>query len=1183
MGILRRLRALLTSRSLWTFIGLVLLALLIWIYGPQVAVGEVRPLADEVVRLAVIAAIFFAWLIWLVVAQRRAIRANRLFVADIAPEPAPRAPGEAALESVRAKFQDVLGELKRRKLGRRFLREMPWYVIIGPPATGKTTALKQSGLSFPIDLADDLQGVGGTRNCDWFFTEDAVLIDTAGRYTQQESDPQSDAAEWLGFLDLLKKHRGSRALNGVIVALSVDTLSEGDAALRAHGRAIRKRLTELMDRLEIRLPVYLMLTKADLIKGFEPFFAELGTAEREQVWGASFPPAGSTDGSEAARELAILVAQLERRWNNRLEGEDVLATRAEIFRFPAQVSSLAEPLRTVIDTIFGQSRYEPAAWLRGIYLTSATQEGTPIDRLTAALASSFGLPAQPEPPPRRTERRSFFLHDLLTKVVFREAGLGVLDPAAEERRAWIWRGGAVAAAAIFVLATLAFTFAYLANRGAVVAQVREFERLQGSVAEIASRQPATAPLDLDRALEAMTEIDRATAAPPAGAARLTGPTAAPEIERAHRVAYERGLRNILEPRMVALLEATIWRQIRDPEFLLDALKTYQMMTGLVAMDPDFAKTFWAGPLRERTPIEPFPTEAAALHQFAALDRMAVEETYVAADENLVRQALTAICAIPLPVRAYNALISQSVATALDDWVPAAHAGPNGARVLTRISGRTLRQGLPGVYTYDGFHSVIRPSLEEVAAQAALDGSIFASGCPESAGASVETLAEDMLKLYFDDFIAQWDGFLRDVTLAPLTDQSRQVIEQLRGASENLRDLASADSALRRLLTAIVRETDLVRVEEEAADTAAAPAGASRLLRRLGTVGRLASEGARYIPVAGGTAAVDTTGTPVAQHFRPLRAAVEEVDGRPPALDEATAALASLSNAVQLALNSPNPEEAIRRQGGLAELTGALANQAAILPDPLDTWLAGIAGEFRGFAEEAVVSQLNGIWRADVLPFCQAATAGRYPFAPASTIDVNTADFQRLFGPGGLIDAFTNDHLAPFIETSTRPWRWRADLGLDDGALAAFEQARSIRNALFPGGAGPIMSFTLEPKDLSASASRVTLNVDGQVVTYLHSATRPQPMTWPGRDGTGVVTLAFLPVDGSPEIMVSETGAWAWLRLIRSGRLSPTDLPELFNLRLSTRGHFADFGLRAASVENPFDLQMFSRFTCPSQL
>ncbi|MGO8536174.1 type VI secretion protein IcmF/TssM N-terminal domain-containing protein, partial [Rhizobium ruizarguesonis] len=79
--------------------------------------------------------------------------------------------------------------------------------------------------------------------------EEAVLIDTAGRYVQQESQPEVDAAEWLGFLDLLKKHRGRRALNGVIVALGIDTLSEDDASIRMHGRQIRKRLAELQERL----------------------------------------------------------------------------------------------------------------------------------------------------------------------------------------------------------------------------------------------------------------------------------------------------------------------------------------------------------------------------------------------------------------------------------------------------------------------------------------------------------------------------------------------------------------------------------------------------------------------------------------------------------------------------------------------------------------------------------------------------------------------------------------------------------------------------------------------------------------------------------------------------------------------------------------------------------------------
>ena len=235
---------------------------------------------------------------------------------------------------------------------------MPWYVIIGPPAAGKTTALRQSGLDFPFDLTDDLHGVGGTRNCDWFFTEEAVLIDTAGRYVLQESAPEADAAEWLGFLDLLKKHRGRRALNGVIVAVPVDLLAEGDAAIRAHGREIRKRLAELDQRLEMRLPVYLLLTKADLILGFETSFDGLTQCRARAGLGRDLRPGERADGAAVARELAALVARLEGRVGARMEGEEELATRAEIFRFPAQVASLEAPLKTLVDAVFGESRYE---------------------------------------------------------------------------------------------------------------------------------------------------------------------------------------------------------------------------------------------------------------------------------------------------------------------------------------------------------------------------------------------------------------------------------------------------------------------------------------------------------------------------------------------------------------------------------------------------------------------------------------------------------------------------------------------------------------------------------------------------------------------------------------------------------------------------------------------------------
>jgi type VI secretion system protein ImpL len=287
--------------------------------------------------------------------------------------------------------------------------------------------------------------------------------------------------------------------------------------------------------------------------------------------------------------------------------------------------------------------------------------------------------------------------------------------------------------------------------------------------------------------------------------------------------------------------------------------------------------------------------------------------------------------------------------------------------------------------------------------------------------------------------------------------------------------------------------------------------------------------------------------------------------------------------LQVVAASPNPEAALLASGGLPKLTGAIANQAAVLPDPVDDWVAGLASDTIGVTREAVLDQLNARWRADVLPFCASAIAGRYPFDPASQIDVNILDFARLFGPGGLIDTFINEHLSAYIDTTVRPWRWRADLGLPADTLRPFERARSIRDALFPGGAGPVMAFTLEPLDLSPNAARVTLNVDGQALVYFNAATRPVPMTWPGSDGTNMIMLAFSPIDGSGEVITSEIGSWAWLRTIREGQLEPTARPDVFRLELGAKGYTADFELRANSVENPFDLSMFGAFTCPESI
>ena len=1175
MKVIKAVFRFLFSRRLWTFIGIVLLCALIWLFGPLVSVGDMVPLADDLVRMIVIAVILVLWLFSLLLAQLRAAKKNQLFVTELAAPEKPKVslPGEANVAEINTKFAQVLTEMKRSKLGgKKFLRDMPWYVIVGPPGSGKTTALRQSGLHFPIDLSDDLKGVGGTRNCDWFFTEDAVLVDTAGRYVQQQSDPEIDSAEWLGFLDMLKKHRGKRALNGVILTLSLKELLAGEAAVREHGREIRKRLAELRERLQIQLPVYLMITKVDLVSGFESFFGPLSTKEREQVWGATLPTDARIDRTTIERETKALLANLETRLVSRMAEDMPLDQRAEVFRFPSQVERLEAPLKLLIDAVFGESRYEESPWLRGFYFTSATQEGSPIDRLVGELAGSFGLAA--ETPMRRAfgEKRSYFLRNMLTDLIFPEAGLGTFDAAAEERRKWIWRGSLAGASLATIIAGLLFLFSFLRYSGGIDDQERLLADLSGRLANVAARQAPTAPLDLELALDGGTEIKAAATDVPTSPLTIIGPTARSELAEAQRIAYDRGLRNILEPRMVAMLEATMWRQIRDPEYLLGALKVYYMMTGLAPYDREFAAQWWQEQLPLDPQLDPFPTEVAREHQLAAIDRMGSEERKIAPDTDLVQTALQSICTIPLATRAYSALITDPAVTALPEWIPAEKAGPNATRILARISEKTLRVGLPGAFTYDGFHNTVLPLIPEVAATAALDQAVFAGGCAESSDAPVATLEADMLKLYQDDFIAQWNGFLRDIRLAPITD--------LQVAAVNLKDLASPDSTLRRLVRAVVDEVDLTRIIPEEEGGAATEGLAKKAVSKLGKVGKLLKAGSKLATSTGGVEEGPPPGSDVALHFAPLKAAIEEVDGAPPLLDDVGLQLDQLAKEVGLAVNAADSGQTLLDRGALYELTGGVVNAAKTLPDPLDDWVAGIAVETGAVNRDAVIGQLNDRWRADVYDFCVKATDGRYPFDEGSGIDVNADDFRQLFAPDGRIEKFTTENLLPYIDTATQPWTWRADFGLDDSLLAPFERARLISKGLFPGGAGPVFSFNLEPKDLAPNAASVTLNIDGQVLTYLNAASRPAGIKWPGPDGTNLISLSFQPADGSGEILTTETGTWALLRLLRKGSLSRVD-DGIYKLRLSLSGYSADYEI-TASVETPIDLKIFGNFTCPTK-
>lgn len=1195
-------------------VGLLAFAAAVWIGAPMIGWNGWHPFEPAWPRLLLIA------LVWLPVLGWYGFRLWRRRRAEGALEEALKEnddPGDG--EVLAARMGEALDTLKRSSGRRSYLYELPWYVIIGPPGAGKTTALVNSGLKFPLAGADGgraVAGVGGTRYCDWWFTEDAVLVDTAGRYTTQDSDAGTDRKSWLAFLSLLKENRPKQPINGVILAISLEDLMTLPAeGIAAHADAIRTRLAELNQELKIDFPVYALFTKADLVQGFREYFGSFTESRRRKVWGATFQTEDRRKNlvAEVPGEFDALVRRLTEELPDRLHEEPDPIARIAIFDFPAQFAALRDRVAEFLNRVFEPTRYRTSANLRGFYFSSGTQEGTPIDQVLGAISRGMGRAAGAHH--LSGTGRSFFLHDLLKSVVFAESGWVSYDRRAV-RLANAGRYGTLAAITLATLAVLgAWSWSYFRNKALITSTenaVAEYRVL----ADAELKKTTISDTDFDTVLDYLHKLRYM----PVGYAHRDEPTPLGETfglsQRARLVSaadtsYRQALERMLRSRLILRLEKQIEQNINDPIVVYEALKVYLMLGGKAPkVDDDLIEAWMQKDWQE---LYPGAANAAGRqemmqHLKAMLDLGRAHKPTFELNGPLIESAQRSLARMKMADRAYALIKSSAYSANLEDYSVVSQGGADTALVFETVDGSDINDlKVPGLFSYAGFNGFFLNQLSAVA-QKLIDEQWVMGDLGKQAAVEEQFahLGPELLDLYRADFIQAWEKMLDNLKFRPMSADKPQYL--------TLAAASAPTSPIKLLFQSLAQETKLTAepaASDSGAEDALAAAAKKKAGKALGSNATLAGDVAqvavqrtkdrlgglarigidlalkksqRRAGEAGGdTAGPVVPGANIEAYFKPYQMLVEGDPGKRP-ID---ALVQNFYDVYQnLVLAAANPSQAQQANQNLQLDVVNLRANASRLPKPLARMVSDAVDDFESDAAGSSIAQLNQMMAGTVTRVCREVVQNRYPFDRRAARDVPMADFARLFAPNGIMDQFFAQNLASMADISGKIWTWKQDTRvgkeLSKDALRQFQYASEIREAFFPGGgSAPGVQLTVTPLTLSGDAQMALLNVNGTVLQTQQVGNAPVTLTWPSSGGSGDASISLQPEIPGRDAALQKSGPWALLRLIDAASVSRKG--DDLMARFVIGGREVSYKIQVGSVANPFFLPALGAFHCPTGL
>ncbi|MGV2291401.1 type VI secretion system membrane subunit TssM [Trinickia sp. YCB016] len=1261
-----------------------LLCLLIWYAAPLLSFGHAAPFEPVSARLVAIGLVLTIFVIYCMFRLWQKMRDDEQFLKKMLQfggqkEESPAAP---RLQKVNAIVTSALARLKSMRTGargpgrlfqgKRYLYELPWYITLGSQGSGKTSALLNGGLSFPV--AEQMQRAAGALEghaaaVDWWLTNDAVLIDTAGYYTRHgtstaradeqpaqqpdelatstsgahgaaqpaaegasgsgkdEASSESrtaavtkssvnvvpiradggdrrqelDRAEWLGFLGMLRRHRPRAPINGALLSVDLATLARADEQARiAEAAVLRARLAELRRELGIRFPVYLLVTKMDRLTGFAEYFGGLTAESRAQAWGFTLPYGKETVAKEGLRprchdELRQLAGRIADTVDTRLQDEYDSRKRRRLAALPEEFSALVGPLVDLIDRVFLDSRYDDTqlhSTLRGVYFTSAQQRDSVVaaDRRTVVqrLVSTAESPAVDAAKPEG--KQSFFLHDLLTRVVFPEAHLVSPNLRWEYRYRLLRLIGHALALLLFVWLAIGLRVSFGNNSDYLDAIGRKVQALATRVTQLYKEpKPEAVPDTLTEAryLPTFPNLDLSD---PDSTWRY-GLYAPPDIATESGDTYDALEGNLLLPQIVHRMEDVISGAVanKDSKTAYDALRVYLMLYDKAKFNAADVEAWVLDDWAKNDSAAIFGGRASMIdHVRQLFSGERVVQSPLIRNDALIQQARAFLDGSNATDRLYQRAKAAMLKEAPDEFTLLRAVGPQAGTVFTRASGEPLSRGVPGLFTFDGYRNLFDKRLPEFV-QIARDDDAWVMGRSYLGEAQKKTaeivstatsvddaLTDAVRRTYLMEYAQQWDAFLNDIRTVSGTSLAFDL--------QVLRSFAAPDSPLARLARAAVHETTLTQ-PVAGSDSSFLQKAADQLNQKADkALGIRASERVEQELVDNHFAALRevVTGNADAQ-TGPQAAAAQAgktgLNGVTNLLNDYYTALTVADNAIS---NNSMPPA--------SDTAAKLKMTADTMPAPFRAVLLQLAVDGSHEVNQGIGQLLSRQMQAVVGDMCRLDIEGNYPFSPDSSRDVSIDDFTRVFAQGGVIDDFFTKTLAPFVDTSAKPWRYRTLPGATEPVqgpdLEPFEHAKAIRDVFFSDPTHKQLAWKADIRipELDPSITSLSLDIDGQNSLYQHGPVVPFTVSWPGPRGGVHTEITASPSIRPDTSTITTDGPWALMRLLQKGHMVETATPGRTRVALDFDGRKAVLDIASAgSVANPLTSDVLKTFRCPTSM